>query len=207
MSAHTSALRGLRITRLELSSPGGWWLAFATTDTDLFAAARAIIRDLPEHERRWTPGERAWWNATGALRVLAAMLPDVADALEAWRHGDGRAGAGASSGGGASSGWASGAHGGGDRSSAGGTRHRASSGARGAELGVPPADVRDALALLHVLPTANPELVKAAYRIASKTTHPDHGGSHAAMVELNRAYPTALEWVERRAGIGRAGAA
>jgi len=41
---------------------------------------------------------------------------------------------------------------------------------------------------LHLLPTAPPELVRAAYRLLAKRHHPDGGGSHAAMQELGQAY-------------------
>jgi DnaJ-like protein len=48
--------------------------------------------------------------------------------------------------------------------------------------------VRDPYDILGVARSASFEEVKAAYRRASKSRHPDMGGSHEAMVELNTAY-------------------
>ncbi len=44
-----------------------------------------------------------------------------------------------------------------------------------------------ALVVLHLLPTAPPELVTAAHRCLAKLHHPDRGGDHDAMLALNRA--------------------
>ena len=53
-------------------------------------------------------------------------------------------------------------------------------------------DVRPSLDLaysaLHLLPSAPPVLVKAAYRTLSKLHHPDRGGSLGAMQRVNKAY-------------------
>ncbi len=42
-------------------------------------------------------------------------------------------------------------------------------------------------AVLHLLPSAPPSLVEAAFRCLSKDLHPDRGGPHEAMVRLNAA--------------------
>jgi hypothetical protein len=42
--------------------------------------------------------------------------------------------------------------------------------------------------VLHLKPTAPPELVTAAYRTLAKKCHPDTGGSNERMRELNKAY-------------------
>jgi hypothetical protein len=42
-------------------------------------------------------------------------------------------------------------------------------------------------AVLHLLPSAPPTLIEAAFRCLSKELHPDRGGSHEAMIELNQA--------------------
>ena len=52
------------------------------------------------------------------------------------------------------------------------------------------AEPRDAYAALHLLPDAPPELVKVAYRCLSLRHHPDRGGTHEKMVEINRAFET-----------------
>jgi hypothetical protein len=47
---------------------------------------------------------------------------------------------------------------------------------------------RDArYAVLHLLPSAPPELIEGAYRILARLHHPDRGGSTAAMQEINEA--------------------
>lgn len=48
----------------------------------------------------------------------------------------------------------------------------------------------DPYAALHLLPSAPPELIKAAYRRLAQIHHPDAGGTHERMVEINRAFET-----------------
>lgn len=45
-----------------------------------------------------------------------------------------------------------------------------------------------ALVVLHLRPSAPPELVDAAYRTLARLNHPDCGGDHDAMLALNQAY-------------------
>lgn len=47
---------------------------------------------------------------------------------------------------------------------------------------------------LHLLPTAPPEVAKAAHRAMAMLCHPDHGGSHEQMQTVNAAW----EQLERR---------
>ena len=42
--------------------------------------------------------------------------------------------------------------------------------------------------ILHLLPTAPPELVKSAYKTLSLLHHPDRGGSHDRQIALNEAF-------------------
>lgn len=42
--------------------------------------------------------------------------------------------------------------------------------------------------VLHLLPTAPPELVKASYRTLASLHHPDKGGDTAIMAKINEAY-------------------
>jgi hypothetical protein len=42
-------------------------------------------------------------------------------------------------------------------------------------------------AVLHLLPTAPPELIEGAYRILARLHHPDTGGTNEAMIVLNAA--------------------
>lgn len=46
----------------------------------------------------------------------------------------------------------------------------------------------DPYATLHLLPSAPPELIKAAYLALSKLHHPDRGGDKEAMQRVNAAY-------------------
>jgi len=54
-----------------------------------------------------------------------------------------------------------------------------------ADRGDPPREA--ALVILHLRPTAPPELVDAAYRCLARLHHPDAGGDHDAMLRLNQA--------------------
>lgn len=51
-----------------------------------------------------------------------------------------------------------------------------------------PTQPLDAYAALHLLPSAPPDLVQAAYRVIAKQAHPDRGGSTEAMQRVNAAY-------------------
>ncbi len=46
----------------------------------------------------------------------------------------------------------------------------------------------DPYVTLHLLPTAPPELVRAAYKALAVLHHPDHGGDPVAMQTINDAY-------------------
>jgi hypothetical protein len=61
----------------------------------------------------------------------------------------------------------------------------------------------DHYAVLHLLPSAPPEVVKAAWRALIAREHPDAGGEHAAATRINRAYAV-LGDRERRAAYDRA---
>lgn len=55
-----------------------------------------------------------------------------------------------------------------------------------------PTTLVEALAVLKLRPPASRAEIKRAYRIQARVVHPDHGGSHEAMVQLNAAYELAL---------------
>jgi len=55
-----------------------------------------------------------------------------------------------------------------------------------------PRTVEEALAILHLTPPVTASDIKRAYRIQAFKSHPDRGGSHAAMVRINAAYELAL---------------
>lgn len=51
--------------------------------------------------------------------------------------------------------------------------------------------------VLSVPPTASPQEIKSAWRTASRRHHPDHGGSHGAMVRVNAAHDVLSDPVSR----------
>jgi len=51
-----------------------------------------------------------------------------------------------------------------------------------------PRNETNAHAVLHLLPSAPPEVVRAAYKALAMKHHPDHGGDTEAMQRLNEAY-------------------
>jgi hypothetical protein len=55
-----------------------------------------------------------------------------------------------------------------------------------------PRTVQEALAILHLAPPVTASDIKRAYRTQAFKSHPDRGGSHAAMVKINAAYELAL---------------
>jgi hypothetical protein len=55
-------------------------------------------------------------------------------------------------------------------------------------------------AVLGLDPAATEDEIKAAYRSKAVEVHPDRGGSHGAMVELNRAYEEATALAAARKG-------
>jgi tetratricopeptide (TPR) repeat protein len=55
-----------------------------------------------------------------------------------------------------------------------------------------PANLAEALEILKLRPPATRDDIRRAYRTQARMVHPDHGGSHAAMVRLNAAYELAL---------------
>ena len=55
-----------------------------------------------------------------------------------------------------------------------------------------PATLLEALQILNVRPPLSQAAIRRAYRMQARMAHPDHGGSHAAMVRLNAAYELAL---------------
>jgi hypothetical protein len=65
-----------------------------------------------------------------------------------------------------------------------------------------PAVVCAAFAELHLLPSAWPELVRSAHRIAACRHHPDAGGEHARVVAANLPAEQALAWAERHSASG-----
>jgi hypothetical protein len=59
--------------------------------------------------------------------------------------------------------------------------------------------IEAAYARLHLLPSAPPELARAAHRVMVKLSHPDSGGSHEQCVQVNCAWEIVSSDLERRA--------
>lgn len=57
-----------------------------------------------------------------------------------------------------------------------------------------PDKVRLAFAVIHLLPDAPPEVVKAAYRACAALHHPDRGGDTGLMKQINLGYELAYQW-------------
>lgn len=55
-----------------------------------------------------------------------------------------------------------------------------------------PETLAEALQILKLRPPVTTTEIKHAFRVLAQVAHPDHGGSHAAMVILNAAYELAL---------------
>jgi len=63
----------------------------------------------------------------------------------------------------------------------------------------PAAPLTEAYATLHLLPSAPPELVTAAYRTLAQLHHPDRGGDTGAMIVINRAVEILRDGAMRKA--------
>jgi|GEM_PF-3091313 len=61
-----------------------------------------------------------------------------------------------------------------------------------------PQEIAQAFAALHLTPSASPELIKASQRLLAKQFHPDLGGNHMMMIEINQAADRALSWAKAR---------
>lgn len=132
------------------------------------------IKALPAHRRRWDSHLKVWWlwrqaEAERLAEIAAAYLdvkvvwymarPDWLQDRAHWIENRG---------------WETG------RSGRGRKEEPVHAGTSAGPSG--------AYGVLHLQPTAPPELVKAAYRVMARTHHPDAGGSEEAMKRINAAY-------------------
>jgi hypothetical protein len=169
------------------ASGGGWWLNFGADDTAEFNEIKEAVKTrIPDRSRHWDRSERAWWIATEEyVRRLSDLLPDIPFYLDAGadarRHQQ-------------------------EERQRERERERREQEerdrARASGSGVPPADVAQALALLCLTPSAPVGLVGAARRWWARESHPDHGGSHEAMVAINNAADKVEAWLAQHAGTG-----
>lgn len=183
------AYRGLiKVTVLD-PQPDGWWLFAFTADGDTFHEAVALLKqELPPYMRRWSPDDRCWRLSDLAIGRLASLFEDVQTALATLRDAQAKAREEANAK---------------AREQAKARQRRADSARASWSSSTTqrhvPSDVLNAFAALHLLPSAPPAVVKAAFRALAGIAHPDHGGAHDAMLRLNAAYPIASQWAEQHA--------
>lgn len=140
-----------------------------TTDTDLWADAKTDLKlNFPHHTNLRYDGDAREWTIPLYMR----------DRLQRW-----------------ASAWASRQEwNAASRQGYGGQQQRYSGRSQGAQSAGP----TSAYAVLHLLPTAPPELVTAAYRMLAQLCHPDHGGDTQMMMALNEAVATLRDGATRR---------
>jgi hypothetical protein len=185
----------------------GWHLRWRTPSTDEFNLIREAFKDLvPLEERYWDPlafeGKGGWWVAYGWLQEISELFDNyqqVRDQLEQpfWKQyeqqlREARARA---------------AqehlhqerereHGRKFQKEQGKQRHQqknAEQQQKAAQQPVKkPETLAEALLVLKLKPPVSIAAIKHAFRTQAQVAHPDHGGSHAAMVALNAAYELAL---------------
>jgi len=180
----------------------GWHVRWQTPNTEEFEATRQAFKDtLSLHDRYWDPesfaGKGGWWVAYGALAEVGHLFENyqpLRDQLEQpyWqqferekkesrerfaREEELR------------------------KARAQETTQQKQQQKKAKQQKEPqpkrqdvklPRTVEEALAALHLTPPVTASDVKRAYRAQAFRAHPDHGGSHAAMVRINAAYELAL---------------
>jgi hypothetical protein len=165
----------ITITVLERLPDGGGWLFAYRAEGANFQYANALLKaHISSGMRQWLPDEKCWWFSSLGMIQLARMFTDVRMALDELAREEARTGTGTDANAG---------------TSAGGAGAPLAHGA--------PADICQAFAVLHLLPSAPLPVIKAAFRALATLYHPDHGGSHDAMLRINAAYTVACRWTER----------
>lgn len=184
----------------------GWHVRWRTPDAEEFEATRRAFKDiLSLHDHYWDPeafnGKGGWWVTYGALDSIGHLFQNyqiLRDQLEQpyWqqfeqqqqearerfaREQERKAS---------------------ERETAQQQRQRQQRQQKKAqkrkepqpkrEAVKLPRTIEEALAALHLAPPVTASDIKRAYRILAFKSHPDHGGSHAAMVRINAAYELAL---------------
>lgn len=162
------AYAGVRIAHLESLDDG---FLFSFVSPGAHDEATQAVRSLDPWQRHWIPALRAWWIADDAVSRLERRLPAVAEALAEWRARPRDYMAEAL----ASDYW----------------RRLRPRGVVWVPLAV--AAAYRTLGLDAGAPAAQ---VTAARRALARRRHPDSGGSHEAMVEINHAADTILAWLE-----------
>ena len=176
----------VRITRLTYSAATRQWkLGYQTDGDETFQHLLAIIRELPSYSRVWAPAEKCWVISDLSIDQLVARWPtiDLRRMVADVRAGKSQ------------------------QQEKRKTPPPPPPPPKRPRADIPrdlmvPVDVRDAFAVLHLLPSAPLEVVKAAYKALALLHHPDHHPgpeAHTRMVAINRAVDTAKTWAERQA--------
>ena len=148
----------------------GYLLAFTASGSMLGVALRAIV-GLDPWQRRWVASERAWWISQDAISLLARHLPLLGETLDAWRRRP-------------------------DDLSAYITSGMWNPQPR--RIIIVPPEVAAAYHRLGLTPGAGESDVAAARRGLARAHHPDSGGDHRAMVAINTATDTVMDWLDHR---------
>lgn len=185
---------------------GGWYLRFRVPEDVLFRATVAGVKALPLWARYWDPlaleGRGAWWVNYSCLEQIGSLFSNyqtMRDQVEAsYRQAYQQQ---------EQARQAHQAHTDEQQEQAHQThtneqQHHARQHRRRQpkkkqpppnELLRLPETCQEAFTILHLPLLASLQEIKQAYRRQALQAHPDRGGSHAAMVILNRAYELAQE--------------
>jgi hypothetical protein len=181
----------------------GWHVRWHTPDTEEFEATRRAFKDtLSLRDHYWDPeafnGKGGWWVAYGALDSVGYLFHNyqlLRDQLEQpyWQQFERQRQ-------GARERFAREQER--ERETAQQQRQRHQRQQKKAQQRKEPhpkreevklpRTVEEALAILHLTPPITASEIKRAYRTQAFQSHPDRGGSHAAMVKINAAYELAL---------------
>lgn len=159
----------------------GYIVAFADDGHPLGQVLRAIAA-LDPWQRVRLPHERCWWISDDAITRLAKRLPAVSDALDQWRRHAANPSASSFTFSTSFTGFTY------DAGPARSWRYV-------------PASVASAYLRLGLAPGAPRDQVVARRRALARAHHPDVGGDHAAMVAINAATDTVLDWLARESPV------
>src|SRR5437764_954909 len=174
----------------------GWHVRWRTPDAAEFEATRRAFKDiLSLHDHYWDPeafnGKGGWWVAYGALDSVGHLFQNyqtLRDQLEQpyWQQFERQRQ-------GARERFAHEQ----ERETAKQKQRQQRQQKKAQQRKEPqpkreevklPRTIEEAFAALHLTPPVTASDIKRAYRTQAFKSHPDHGGSHAAMVRINAAF-------------------
>lgn len=152
----------LKVT-ITQSLAGGWDVKLSSAERDVFMEVLGALKEhVNDGNRIYDPARRLWhvdqWGAGGLQSWVAYCCREYGAKVD-WRE----------------------------------CGRSASSGSQRKDPPPPPPHrthptSADAYQALHLLPSAPPEVVKAAYRALAQKHHPDHSGDTATMQKINTAF-------------------